>query len=202
MIKTFRSLQNKDCAFTAEELQHVSRQVNAAYQPRFSSILSATAVTFSSAELLTISQEISCHNKMATLAETFQNNLSLLPIDPRHVHAFWNIGQARNEVQSLALHIQLQRDLEDESDLTEKVRHDVMEININDMNSNMTIELPDSFSAKICAAQIVEIHNDEKQVLLTSSPVQMPIDLDDSATDALWVDALFISNPSGINRAH
>lgn len=76
---------------SAEELREISLSISRQFAPRRydSGVRRAPTGGFSPSELLEISQQIS--REYAPRARGSQASLLLLPIDPRHLHAFWQL---------------------------------------------------------------------------------------------------------------
>lgn len=78
---------------SAEELLAISQEISRDFTPCFSSRISAGNIRLSPRELLDISQEIS--RDFAPKLSYDAPELMLLPVDPRHLHAYWHLGESQ-----------------------------------------------------------------------------------------------------------
>ncbi len=77
--------------FTANELLEISQDISRKFAPCYSSHVSVDSFNFTPQELLDISEEISiAHAPKKTDNGT---ELLILPVDPDHIYAFWNLGK-------------------------------------------------------------------------------------------------------------
>lgn len=78
---------------STEEMLAISQEISRDFTPRFSSRISAEKIRLSPRELLDIGQEIS--RDFAPKLSHDAPELMLLPVDPRHLHAYWHLGESR-----------------------------------------------------------------------------------------------------------
>ena len=79
---------------STEEMLQISQEINLAFTPVFSVEIAAPACQhpLSSKEMLQISDAIS--QDFAPSASNNTQKLVLLPVDPDHLYAYWNLGDA------------------------------------------------------------------------------------------------------------
>lgn len=78
---------------STEEILAISQEISRNFTPRFSSRISAGKIRLSPRELLDIGQEIS--RDFAPKLSYDAPELMLLPVDPRHLHACWHLGETQ-----------------------------------------------------------------------------------------------------------
>ncbi|MEI6333282.1 MAG: DUF4912 domain-containing protein [Methylococcaceae bacterium] len=93
-MKFSNSKYKPQSMISTEEMLQISQEINLAFTPIFSIEIAAPACQYplSSKEMLQISEEISLD-----FAPGVSNNtqkLVLLPVDPNHLYAYWNLGDA------------------------------------------------------------------------------------------------------------
>ncbi|MEI6267941.1 MAG: DUF4912 domain-containing protein [Methylococcaceae bacterium] len=91
-MKFSNSKYKPQSMLSTEEMLQISHEINLAFTPIFSVEIATPACQspLSSKEILQISEEISLD--FAPSASNNTQNLVLLPVDPDHLYAYWNIG--------------------------------------------------------------------------------------------------------------
>ena len=91
-MKFSNSKYKPQSMLSTEEMLQISQEINLAFTPVFSVEIAAPACQhpLSSKEMLQISDAIS--QDFAPSASNNTQNLVLLPVDPDHLYAYWNLG--------------------------------------------------------------------------------------------------------------
>lgn len=94
-----QSRYNFQINLSPKELLEISEEISRRFAPGFSTAMpdSAPALKLSQREMLDISEAIS--REFAPHALTDTPELTLLPIDPHHLYAYWNLGE--NDAKAL-----------------------------------------------------------------------------------------------------
>ena len=164
------------------ELLDISLWINREFAPRFSTpmVKNERALSFAAQELLSISAEIS--REFSPLSSRIAANLVLLPIDPRHLYAYWRIEQrlpseqlAFKPPEPLTLRIFTQPSGSEESAVGVK-ESAWFDFPINSDESHQAVELPvnTAFSGAFSAALGVPEGEQNFIPLLVSNCIEMP----------------------------
>jgi hypothetical protein len=96
-----QSVPTNRTTLTPTQLLDISLAISRDFSPRFST--TAAATRFSAQQLLAISQEISRNYSPRQLPK--KDTLVLLPVDPQHLHVYWQLAEAEAGVKPDALPI-------------------------------------------------------------------------------------------------
>jgi hypothetical protein len=177
-----QSEPNQLFELTQPEMLDISLWINREFAPRFSKPVAknARALSFAAQELLNISAEIS--REFTPYAKDARSNLVLLPVDPRHLHAYWRIEEQPVHIQNidkpdaqLTLRIYTQPQLPVES-LIAPATPIWFDIRIDSAESNQDVALP--AEAKVSGdfrAELGIMHGEQGFTpILVSNKVEMP----------------------------
>lgn len=95
----FRSRHGSNIQLRSKELQAISNDINLSYQPRHTSKTAqrGRAARYSTEELRAISEQITREYRHGAAVTPEEPKVVLLPVDPKHVYAYWNLGGLSTE---------------------------------------------------------------------------------------------------------
>ncbi len=207
--RTYQSRFRRGGALTQPELLDISQRIQGDFLPKYSTRVKAAGKNahLSTSELLSISDEISLHYKASRLHLPKQDTILLLPVDPRHLHAFWNTASLTQAALEESLVLRVFENTSAHAAFThaqhrpqESIYKDHLEIPVSPSTSQCNIELPAHFLASSYSAEIaVKRSQGRYDVLLCSEQTTIPEltaefsadELDDKPSSALP------TNPSG-----
>jgi len=164
---------------SSKELLAISDEISRDFAPAFSTPLAepSAAIKFSPRELLDISQEIS--REFAPDATSDNTSLVLMPVDPDHVYAYWNLAEHKintaqkypPEEHPLALRFYSQHGEETTGPRTESW----FEVAINSPKAQHKVLLPEPGNGLTYSASIGERSTDNTfNILASSAPIYTP----------------------------
>lgn len=156
-----RSEPNYPLELTQPEMLDISRWINREFAPRYNSpmVKKMQTLSFAAQELLSISVEIS--REFTPLSREASANLVLLPIDTRHVYAYWKIEQGNSSAltalkppEPLTLRIFTQPSLPLASPVADAASPAWFDIRIDAADRHQSVELPGNtaYSGAVSAA--------------------------------------------------
>ncbi len=173
-MKFSNSNYNPQSTLSTEEMLQISQEINLAFTPIFSVEIATPACQYpiSSKEMLQISDAISLD--FAPRASNNTQNLVLLPVDPDHLHAYWNLGDDHpvstpktDPVQPLTLRIYSEPD--NLADTLKKKPY--FDITVEGAQSQKNIILPQHFHQTTYSATLVKHYQNDNQAPLASSNI-------------------------------
>ncbi|MEY3759576.1 MAG: hypothetical protein RIR39_1067 [Pseudomonadota bacterium] len=171
----FSNLKYKPQAtLSTEEMLQISQEINLAFTPIFSVEIATSACQhpLSSKEMLQISDTISLD--FAPSASNNTQQLVLLPVDPDHLYAYWNLGddplgrtQKTDHGQSLTLRIYSEPD--NLADMLKKKPY--FDVAVEGAQAQKIIVLPQHTYQTTYSATLVNRYQNINQVPLASSNI-------------------------------
>lgn len=166
----FHSWQNPQIKLTAQEMLDISQEISRDFTPCFASPEPSAKIRFSSRELLDIGQEISRDFAPRLAVDT--SVLTLLPVDPGHLYAYWHLAEdvetakpADNREQ-LAIRIYSQPEQpETEAETT------WFEVAVDIPRTQQQLTLPDNPDKIAYSAAIGKHREDDSFIVLASSNI-------------------------------
>jgi hypothetical protein len=139
------SKYNPQIRLSPEELLEISQEINRAFTPIFSIEVAGPTCQYplSPKEMLKISEEISLD--FAPSASDNTQELVLLPVDPDHLHAYWNLGDdqpgsAQKNASDDQLTLRIYEESDDITDITQSKPY--FDVAIDGTQSQKNIVLP------------------------------------------------------------
>ena len=163
---------------SSTDMLEISQAISRDFSPEFAAAIpeSTAGHKLSPTELLDISEEIS--REFAPEASAGNLGLVLLPVDPEHLHAYWNIdGSQANMTWKIDTGEQLTLRVYPESDKNADVRQAAswFDVEISGMQAQQTVSLPIRGDENSYSASIGQRYADNNiTVFATSKTVDAP----------------------------
>lgn len=93
---------NSSLGLSSDEMLEICKDIDQNFAPKISVAPPVSPSKFESNELLAISEEIS-RNFSPTLTPEDQPKLVILPVDPEHLYAYWNIPEHQIEQMDIKI---------------------------------------------------------------------------------------------------
>jgi hypothetical protein len=173
MILT-HSRHNPKIKLLPDELLEISQEISQEFAPGFNSNASGPEKPqqLSADEMFTISEEIRL--RFAPNASNNKKEIVLLPVDPGHLHAYWNLDDDKpntlhNPDANEQLTLKIYFETKEQEDKTKSKPW--FEIAINGTQSQQKISLPSPTQATTYRATIGKQYPDNDQVPVVSSDI-------------------------------
>ncbi|PPK71774.1 uncharacterized protein DUF4912 [Methylobacter tundripaludum] len=155
---------------SAKDMLEISREISRDFTPCFSSQMPERVekIRLTPRELLDIGKEIS--RDFAPKVSCSKPELILLPVDPEHLHAYWNLGETRETPEpdnGLTLRIYTQAE-EDSADTDEALWFDVA---VDSPNTQQQVILPSPVEETTYSAAIGKQGADDSFIVLAQSNI-------------------------------
>ena len=154
---------------SAQEMLAISLEINQDFAPKFYAEPSKTPESepLTTQELLGISQIIS--GGFAPSLKNTQPEVVLMPIDPEHVHAYWNLPEsdlieASNPELTLSLHPLADTHPDDP-------KYAWLDFFINKRQDHQTLALPNASTSQYYYASVSQAYFDQPALTLASSNI-------------------------------
>jgi hypothetical protein len=177
---------NQRIHLSLQELQAISQLISRDYTPYIVSRIGAKQryAAFSSQELLSISLEI--NREFAPQSVTSSNNLVILPLEPRKLHVYWQLGSRLNLPNSVETKPELLKlrlyNAEPVSPLTQTTAtllqepEACLEISLAADKTHQEISLPTNIASASRISASLGVYDSEQhfQSLLNSNIAELP----------------------------
>lgn len=159
---------------SATEMLEISQEISRNFTPCFSSRLPKRVekIKFSTKELFDISEEIG--RDFAPKVSGNIPELTLLPVDPGHIHAYWNLEQNHEiatpdntNLQPLTLRLYAQP----EEKMTTRLASSWFDVTLNKSETQQQVSLPISVNPTAYSAAIGQTGLDDNFIVLARSNI-------------------------------
>jgi hypothetical protein len=165
---------NSKINLSAEEMLEISQEISRDFTPCFSSCVPELIenIILSPRELLDIGEEIG--RNFAPKVSYSVPEVMLLPVDPGHIYAYWNLGENRetsmpdNDCKD-QLTLRIYSQLDEASEATEVA--DWFDVAIDDSMTHHQVSLPCSVAEIAYSAAIGKYCEDEKFIAIAHSNI-------------------------------
>ena len=173
-MKFSNSKYKPQSMLSTEEMLQISHEINLAFTPTFYVEIATPACQYplSSKEMLQISDAIS--QDFAPSASNNTQNLVLLPVDPDHLYAYWNLGddpsgrtQKTDPGHQLTLRIYSETD-----NLVDTLKKKpYFDIAVEGAQAQKNIALPQHAHQTTYSATLVNLYQNDNQTPLAASNI-------------------------------